>query len=135
MERPTTAPVPRARLPLLARMLTLPWTRGATREGLVEKRPILDFVTHAVLILGLAVSIPIVVWGSTLILGWIERFPALLYLGGAVLAWTAAKMILGEPLVEERLEHQPALRAAAYVLVIGGVLAAAALRKRKELFE
>ena len=86
-------------------------------------------------VMGLVISIPIVVWGSTLILHWIERFPGLLYLGGAVLAWTAAKMILGEPLVEEWLAHQPALRAAIYVLVIGGVLAAAALRKRKELFE
>jgi YjbE family integral membrane protein len=86
-------------------------------------------------VLGLVISIPIVVWGSTLIIGWIERFPALLYIGGAVLAWTAAKMILGEPLVEEWLAHQPALRAAIYVLVIGGVLAAAALRKRTELFE
>ena len=86
-------------------------------------------------VLGLIISIPIVVWGSTLIIRWIERFPGLLYIGGAVLAWTAAKMMLGEPLVEEWLAHQPALRAAIYVLVIGGVLAAAALRKRKELFE
>ena len=50
---------------------------------------------------GLAISMPIVVWGSTLILHWIERFPALLYLGGAVLAWTAAKMIADEPLLED----------------------------------
>src|SRR6185436_19882237 len=50
---------------------------------------------------GLAISVPIVVWGSTLILHWIERFPSLLYLGGAVLAWTAAKMIADEPLYQE----------------------------------
>jgi len=86
-------------------------------------------------VMGLVISIPIVVWGSTLILRWIERFPALLYIGGAVLAWTAAKMILGEPLVDDWLAHQPALRAAVYVLVIGGVLSAAALRKRKELLQ
>lgn len=86
-------------------------------------------------VMGLVISIPIVVWGSTLILRWIERFPALLYLGGAVLAWTAARMILGEPLVEDWLAHQPALHAAVYVLVIGGVLCAAALAKRKELLE
>ena len=86
-------------------------------------------------VLGLIVSIPIVVWGSTLILGWIERFPSLLYAGGAVLAWTAAKMILGEPLIAEWLAHQPALRAAIYLLVVGGVLAAATLKKRKELLE
>ena len=37
-------------------------------------------------VLGLLISIPIVVWGSTLILHWLERFPSLLYVGGAVLA-------------------------------------------------
>jgi YjbE family integral membrane protein len=86
-------------------------------------------------VLGLVVSIPIVVWGSTLILGWIERFPALLYIGGAVLAWTAAKMMLGEPLIEEALAQRPALRGAIYVLVVGGVLAAAASKKRKSAKE
>src|SRR4029077_19581533 len=41
---------------------------------------------------GLVISIPIVIWGSTMILKWIERFPSIIYVGGAVLAWTAAKM-------------------------------------------
>jgi YjbE family integral membrane protein len=83
-------------------------------------------------ILGLVISIPIVVWGSTLILHWIERFPALLYVGGAVLAWTAAKMIVGEPVVEEWLASRPiALTAVTYLLIMGGVLALAALKNRK----
>ena len=39
-------------------------------------------------VLGLLISIPIVVWGSTLILHWIERFPGILYIGGVLgLAW------------------------------------------------
>ena len=50
--------------------------------------------------LGLGISIPIVVWGSTLILGCMERFPALQYFGGLVLAWTAARMVTGEPWLE-----------------------------------
>ena len=83
-------------------------------------------------VLGLLISIPIVVWGSTLILHWIERFPWILYLGGAVLAGTAAKMILGEPLIEQWLAERPAgLKAATYLLIIGGVLAAAAVKNRK----
>src|ERR1700716_1326603 len=49
-------------------------------------------------VLGLLISIPIVVWGSTLILRWIERLPILLYAGGGVLAWTAVKMMTAEPL-------------------------------------
>jgi YjbE family integral membrane protein len=81
-------------------------------------------------VLGLLISIPIVVWGSTLILHWIERFPALLYIGGAVLAWTAAKMIVSEPLLEERLNAP--LRGAIYLGVIGGVLGAALVRSRRQ---
>jgi YjbE family integral membrane protein len=84
-------------------------------------------------VLGLLISIPIVVWGSTLILGWLERYPGLLYVGGAVLAWTAAKMIVEEPLVAERLGG--AWKAAVYVLVMGGVLGLAALRNRKQAKE
>jgi YjbE family integral membrane protein len=80
---------------------------------------------------GLLVSIPIVVGGSTLILNWIDRFPSLLYVGGAVLAWTAAKMIAEEPLVYDRfLVDRPGLKTALYIVVIGGVLGAAWLRNR-----
>ena len=80
---------------------------------------------------GLLISIPIVVWGSTLILHWIERFPALLYVGGAVLAWTAAKMIADEPLYHEWLDERPGLNGALFAAIIGGVLGAAWLRNRK----
>jgi YjbE family integral membrane protein len=81
--------------------------------------------------LGLAISIPIVVWGSTLILHWIERLPALLYLGGAVLAWTAAKMLADEPYLADLFEDYRALKAALYPAVIGGVLVLAWLRNRR----
>lgn len=86
-------------------------------------------------VLGLLISIPIVVWGSTMILHWIERFPALLYVGGAVLAWTAAKMIVSEPLVEDALARQPLFRLAVYVALVGGVLGIAALRNRRSAKE
>jgi YjbE family integral membrane protein len=79
---------------------------------------------------GLVISIPIVVWGSTLILHWIERFPALLYVGGAVLAWTAAKMMVSEPLVEDHLGAP--LKTAVYVGVIAGVVGIAALKSRRQ---
>lgn len=50
-------------------------------------------------LIGLVVSVPIVVWGSTLFLKLIEKFPAIMYIGAGVLAFTAAKMITGEPLL------------------------------------
>ena len=60
--------------------------------------------------LGLLISVPIVVWGSTLMLRWVQRFPIIIYFGGGVLAWTAAMMIAGEPLIQNVLADQPVLR-------------------------
>lgn len=47
---------------------------------------------------GLLISIPLVVWGSTLILKLIERFPVVVYIGAAAIAWTAGRMISHEKL-------------------------------------
>ena len=81
--------------------------------------------------LGLAISIPIVVWGSTLILHWIERFPALLYFGGAVLAWTAAKMLADEPIFQDAFVAHPGWKILVYPMLIGGVLGLARWRNRR----
>lgn len=73
-------------------------------------------------VIGLLISIPIVIWGSQLILKYVERYPGIIYIGGAVLAWTAAKMILSEPLVKDYFAAYPALAGLVYIAVIGGVL-------------
>lgn len=46
---------------------------------------------------GLIVSVPIIIWGSKLILVAMEHLPLLIYAGGAVLVYTASEMILEEP--------------------------------------
>ena len=51
-------------------------------------------------VIGLLISIPIVVFGSTLVLKMVERFPVIIKLGAAVLAFTAAKMIVSEALLD-----------------------------------
>ena len=73
-------------------------------------------------LLGLAISIPVVVLGSTLVLKWVDRFPLILWLGVAVLGWTAAKMLASEPLLASALASWPAARTLLYVLVIGGLV-------------
>ena len=50
-------------------------------------------------IIGLAISVPLVVWGSTLILKLIERFPIIIYIGAGAIAWTAARMIAHDHLL------------------------------------
>jgi YjbE family integral membrane protein len=75
-------------------------------------------------IIGLLISVPIVVWGSQLVLTWIERYPSIIYIGAAVLALTAAKMILGEPWIAQQTAELPVLRWATTGLLMAAVLAA-----------
>lgn len=50
-------------------------------------------------VLGLLISVPLVVWGSTLILRLIQRFAVIIYIGAGAIAWTAARMIAGDHLL------------------------------------
>ena len=50
-------------------------------------------------IIGLLVSVPLVVWGSTLILKLIERFPIIMYVGAGAIAFTAGRMITHDHLL------------------------------------
>lgn len=53
---------------------------------------------HIMLVVfGLMISVPIIVWGSKIILIAMERVPGLIYIGGGVLAYTASGMIASEP--------------------------------------
>jgi YjbE family integral membrane protein len=49
------------------------------------------------LILGLAISIPIVIFGSTLLLKVMERFPIIITIGAALLGWIAGEMMVTDP--------------------------------------
>ena len=75
-------------------------------------------------VIGLLVSVPIVVWGSTLVLKLVERFPIITYAGAAVLAYTAAHMIVREPLLDDVFDPNFAARVLTYVVLVAGVLAA-----------
>jgi len=83
-------------------------------------------------VMGLMVSIPIVVWGSTIILKWVERFPAIIYIGAGVLAWTASKMIADEPFLHGFFEENPILKWALSIIIIAGVLVLGRVKKQKQ---
>jgi len=84
-------------------------------------------------IAGLLISIPIVVWGSTLVLRLIERFPAITFVGAGVLAYTAAHMIIAEPLLDGVFDQQPAARVVTYAGIVTGVLVAGWLAGRRRV--
>ncbi|WP_410514493.1 TerC family protein [Paenibacillus sp. BR2-3] len=48
----------------------------------------------ALIVVGIAMSIPIVVWGSSIIVSWLHRFPFLVFIGAYILAFTAGEMLL-----------------------------------------
>lgn len=79
--------------------------------------------SYVLVVLGLVISVPVVVWGSGLVLKLIERFPAVIYLGAAVLAATAVKMILAEPLLDAIIDPIEHWSWVAYVALVGAVLA------------
>jgi YjbE family integral membrane protein len=58
-------------------------------------------------VLGLLISVPLVVWGSTLILKLIGRFPIIVYIGAGAIAWTAGRMIAHDHLLQGWFQSRP----------------------------
>lgn len=93
-------------------------------------------------VIGLLISVPIVVFGSSVVLKLVGRFPAIIQIGAAVLGITASKMVISEPLLAGLFgahglnapapsTTESAARWAVYIVLTVGVLLAAWLRKRQ----
>jgi len=92
--------------------------------------------TPLLVILGLLVTVPIIVWGSTLFIKLLKNFPWVIYLGAGILAYTAAKMITDEVQLKFLFDGNPAVKYGFDALVVAGVLLAgrftAKARERKK---
>jgi YjbE family integral membrane protein len=66
---------------------------AATGAGAQHQLPLVIF--------GLVVSIPIIVWGSQLVLKLMDRFPIIITLGGMLLGWIAGTMAVSDPAVRD----------------------------------
>jgi YjbE family integral membrane protein len=62
---------------------------AAEGAGSAHKMPLVIF--------GLLVSIPIIVWGSQLVIKLMERYPIVITLGGMLLGWVAGQMAVSDP--------------------------------------
>lgn len=85
---------------------------------------------------GILASIPIVVWGSQLVLKMMDRYPAIITAGGALLGWIGGGMIVADPaLPSDFFTSLPyaktisSIAGALLVIVIGKALAARAKRQ------
>lgn len=82
------------------------------------------------LIVGLGLSIPLIIFGSTIILKVMDRFPVIITLGAALLGFVAGEMLVSDPAIPEALSHTLheleyviAGACAVLVVVVGTVLA------------
>ena len=60
------------------------------------------------LVFGLVISIPLIIFGSTLILKLMGRFPVIITLGAALLGWVAGEMAISDPVVKTWVDTQAA---------------------------
>ena len=80
------------------------------------------------LILGLAISIPLVVFGSTLMIKLMERFPVIVTFGAALIGWVGGETIVSDVALKDTLMANPWLHyagaavGAALVLGLGRLL-------------
>ena len=61
--------------------------------------PDLAAMKYTLLVLGLGISIPIVVFGSVMMLGIMSRYPVVIALGAALLGWIAGDIIVTDPAI------------------------------------
>lgn len=90
-------------------------------------------------IIGLAISIPLIIWGSQLLMKLMNRFPIIVLLGAALLGYTAGEMIVGDKVVGAFLEEiLPALHIilpvalALIVIAVGNYLKRKADKERED---
>ena len=69
-------------------------------------------------IFGLLVSIPIIVWGSQLVIKLMDRFPAIITIGGMLLGWIAGTMAVTDPAALGFVPTEPAEKAGALPQVV-----------------
>jgi len=81
------------------------------------------------LVIGLVISVPLIIFGSTLILKLMNRFPVIITLGAGLLGWVAGEMTLTDPAIHDFIEKHhylhnilPAL-GAVIVVALGKYLA------------
>jgi YjbE family integral membrane protein len=84
------------------------------------------------LILGLAISIPLVIFGSTLMIKLMERFPIIVVIGAGLIGWVGGEAIIGDNVLKDVVAASPWLHyaaatfGAAFVIGVGKVMQARA---------
>jgi YjbE family integral membrane protein len=78
--------------------------------------------SYALLMFGLAVSIPLIMAGAALVIALLERFPVIIWAGAALLGWIAGEIIASDPLFAQHLDPTTAHSVRLAVATIGALL-------------
>ena len=78
-------------------------------------------------IFGLVVSVPIIVWGSQLVIKLMDRFPSIITIGAMLLGWIAGTMAISDPAVLGYVPTTPPLREGMLPEVVDGLRYAAGI--------
>lgn len=73
-------------------------------------------------VLGLLVSVPLVVWGSTLLLKLIDRYPVIIFIGAGAIAWTSARMLTHDKTVAPWFDAHDTVRYVVDAVLVVGVV-------------
>ena len=80
--------------------------------------------------IGMLITVPIIIYGSTLFVKVIERFPIILYVGGGILGWVGAGMAVEDTLIAHAVEpYALFIKIAAVILVVGASVLTKQLKK------
>jgi YjbE family integral membrane protein len=87
----------------------------------------------ALLIFGLAVSIPLIMVGAALVLALLERFPIIVWAGAALLGWIAGEIIAKDPMFTAKLDPAMAHTVWMVAATLGAlfVIGAGMVRRRR----
>jgi len=84
------------------------------------------------MILGITLSIPMIIWGSHLLSSLLQKFPPLVYLGGGLLGYAAGGMFVNDPGIVRLISEQFAVyKEAIPILCVPFVIVVALLRLRR----
>lgn len=73
------------------------------------------------ILLGLGLSIPLIVWGSSVVMRLLQKYPILIYIGAGILGYTAGEMfVTDEKIIDLIIENNPSLE---WIIPIGATLA------------
>ena len=108
-----------------------------TRPSLMSRHPFDEAVAltpvaataqgnMVLLILGLAISIPLVIFGSTLMIKLMERFPVIVTLGAALIGWVGGETIVNDNILHDYAIAHPWLH---YVAAAAGAILVVAVGK------